>query len=189
MADPRSSERSAMASRKLLPFDVLEDQEERAVIEISEVGRRSDVGVLDVGGGHGLALEPGDDFGQAAHLRVKDLEGEALVHVGMLGQVDRTHATLADDALDPIAATQNDADERSRTARAGVTTLAEPFALAFPAAWSLAAPIDLAFDAPDPGAGPIGFGGHAAVGRGPHSQAGACGRDNRGATAPSLLRR
>ena len=54
-------------------LDELEDQEERTVLELSEVRGRRDVRVIDVGGGHGLALEAGDDLGHPAHLRVEDL--------------------------------------------------------------------------------------------------------------------
>ena len=54
-------------------LDELEDQEERTVLELSEVGGRGDVRVIDVGRGHGLALEARDDLGHPAHLGVEHL--------------------------------------------------------------------------------------------------------------------
>jgi hypothetical protein len=56
-------------------LDVLQHQKERAILELAEVGRRRDVGVLDVRCRHGLALEARDDFRQAAHLGVQHLDG------------------------------------------------------------------------------------------------------------------
>ena len=93
-ARPSSRRPSAIDLAQRVPLDVLEDEEERAVLEHAEVGRGGDVRVVDVRGGQRLALEARDDLGQAAHLRVKHLHREALAHVGVLGLVDRAHAPL-----------------------------------------------------------------------------------------------
>ncbi len=98
-------------------LDELEHQEERTVLELSEVRGRRDVRVIDVGGGHRLALEARHDFGHAAHLRVEHLHREALAHVGVLGLVDRTHPAFADQALDEVTPAERHPDEGLRPAR------------------------------------------------------------------------
>ena len=50
-------------------LDELEHEEERAVLELAEVGGGDDVRVVDVRRRHRLALEARDDLGQARHLR------------------------------------------------------------------------------------------------------------------------
>ena len=101
-----------------VPFDELENEEERAVLELAEVGGGGDVRMVDVRGGHRLALEAGDHLRQAAHLGVKDLHREALAHVGVLRLVDGAHSPFAEQAIDPVATRQDRSDERLRAARA-----------------------------------------------------------------------
>ena len=107
----------ASASRRLLPFDELEREEERAVVELAEVGGGGDVGVIDVRGGHRFALEARHDLGEMAHLLVKHLHREPLSHVRVLGLVDRAHAPLAEQTLDTVTPADGLPDERRRAAR------------------------------------------------------------------------
>ena len=104
-----------------VPLDELEDEEERAVLELPEVRRRGHVGVVDVRRGHRFALEAGHHFRLAAHLGVKHLHREPLPHVGVLGFVHRAHTPLAEQAIDSVATAQHRADER-RSARRGAET-------------------------------------------------------------------
>ena len=84
------------------PRDVLEDEEERAVAQAAEVGGRGDVGVLDVPGGDGLALEAREDLGALREVGVEHLERDALAHVHVLREVHRAHAALAQQVLDAV---------------------------------------------------------------------------------------
>jgi hypothetical protein len=96
---------------KILPFDVLEDEEERAVRELAEIGRRRDVRVLDVRGGHRFAFESRDHLRHPRHLLVQDLDGHALVHEQMLGAIHRTHPAQAKHLVDAITLREHLADE------------------------------------------------------------------------------
>jgi len=84
-------------------LDVFEHQKERAVVELAEIGRRGDIGVLDVSGRHRLALEARDNFGHPRHLGVQHLDREPLVHEHVLGEVDRSHPALAENRFDSVA--------------------------------------------------------------------------------------
>src|SRR5205085_2982136 len=77
-------------------LDVLEDEEAGPVLELAEVGRARDVGVLDVRGGHRLALEARDDLRLTRHLAMEHLERKSLAHMRVLDAVDGTHSALAE---------------------------------------------------------------------------------------------
>ena len=68
--------------------------------------------MLDVRGGHGLSLEACDHLGEPTHLGMEDFDGHALVHVRVLGLIDRAHAALADQPFDEVAPTEHGSDER-----------------------------------------------------------------------------
>ena len=53
-----------------------------------------------------------DQVSLAGELAVQDLDGNRLIEVGVLRQVDRTHPTLAQALLDLIAFSQHAPDER-----------------------------------------------------------------------------
>ena len=97
-----------------LALDELEREEERAVLELAEVGRGDDVRVIDVRRCHRLTLEAGDDLRLARHLGVEHLDRHALAHERVLGLVHRAHAAFTEEALDPVALADHGADQRLR---------------------------------------------------------------------------
>ena len=114
---PRDVERASLRERpdrdlvaQVLALHEFEHQENRAVGELAEVGRGGDVGVLDVRRRHRLALEPRDDLGHRGELAVQDLDREPLAHEHVLGGVDPTHATFAQQRVDAIAVREHGAD-------------------------------------------------------------------------------
>ena len=109
-APERERARRPSVVAQALAFDVLEHEEERAVLELAEVGRGGDVRVLDVRGGHRLALEARDDLGHARHLGVEHLDRDALAHERVLGRVDRAHAALAEERVDAVAIREDHPD-------------------------------------------------------------------------------
>ncbi len=81
----------------------LEDEEERAVGELAEVGRGSNVRVVDGAREDRLTLEPRHHLRLPEQLAVKHLQREELAHVRVLDAVDDPHAALAESFHDPIA--------------------------------------------------------------------------------------
>jgi hypothetical protein len=93
----RGLERSiADDAAKTSTFDVLEDEEVRAVREATEVRGRTDPGVTDVRCSDRLALEARDELGGGHRFGKEDLEGEPLPHVQVFREVHRTHPTFTE---------------------------------------------------------------------------------------------
>jgi hypothetical protein len=83
--------------------DELEREEVGAVVELTEVGRRGDVLVDDVGARDGLALEARNDIGARVRDIVQELDRHRLAHVDVLAGVDGAHAAFGDACVDAIA--------------------------------------------------------------------------------------
>ena len=68
---------------------------------LADAENRDDVGVMELGGSPGLALEPAPLLRVADHLRRKDLERDLPAQRDLLGRVDHAHPAMADLADDP----------------------------------------------------------------------------------------
>lgn len=95
---------------KALSFDEFQNQKERTVVELSEIGRGCDVRMIDVRRCHRFAFEARDDFRQATHLGVKNFHREPLSHVRVLGLIDRAHSAFAEQLFDFVTTAQNRTD-------------------------------------------------------------------------------
>jgi hypothetical protein len=107
---PSDGERAGMRDRpgveqcaQALTVYVLEHQVVRAVVELAEVARGGDVGVLDATGGDRLALEASHDLFFVEELAVEHLQRHRLPHVHVFGAIDGAHPALAEQAEDAIA--------------------------------------------------------------------------------------
>ena len=70
---------------------------------LADIVDGDDMGVLEGGGGHGLALETLDEGGVVAVLGVEDLEGHIALEHRVGGPVDRRHPAPPEELLDIIA--------------------------------------------------------------------------------------
>ena len=77
-----------------LPLDQLHDEEGLALVLVDVVDR-ADVGVVQGGGGAGLAPEPLQALGILGILLGQELQGDAAAEAGVLGLVDDPHAAAA----------------------------------------------------------------------------------------------
>ena len=77
-----------------LPLDQLHDEEGLALV-LADVVDRTDVGMVQGGGGAGLALEPLQALGILGILLGQELEGHAAAEAGILGLVDDPHAAAS----------------------------------------------------------------------------------------------
>jgi hypothetical protein len=73
---------------------------------LAPVEDRHDVGVAEVGGGLGLAAEPGDEGVVLGELRVEDLDRHLPPEEGVFGGEHVGHAAAGDVAGDPVAVGQ-----------------------------------------------------------------------------------
>ena len=89
-------------AQALALHELLHDEVESAVG--ADVQHAHDIGMLEPGGGPGLALEALDDLGAAGHRRVEDLQGDSLVEHEVDRFEDRAHAALPELAHDAAAA-------------------------------------------------------------------------------------
>ena len=78
-----------------LPLDQLHDEEGLALVLVDVVDR-ADVGMVQGGGGAGLAPEPLQPLGIPGILLGQELEGDAAAEAGVLGLVDDPHAAAAE---------------------------------------------------------------------------------------------
>ncbi|MEZ4300478.1 MAG: hypothetical protein R3B70_36370 [Polyangiaceae bacterium] len=92
--------------------DVLHHEVEIAVGGAAEVAGLGDVGVAEVGGGDGLALEAGDDLLARALAGGEELEGDLLAQGLVHRLVDGAHAALAELADNAVPTGHEGADER-----------------------------------------------------------------------------
>jgi hypothetical protein len=90
--------------------DQLDHEVGAAVGELAGVDRAGDVGVIDAGGGDGLALEAGAGLGVARELGADDLDRDLLAQLEVLGDVDGAHATFTEQLDDAVAAVDDLAD-------------------------------------------------------------------------------
>ena len=77
-----------------LALDQLHDEEGLALVLVDVVDR-ADVGMVQGGGGAGLAAEPLQPLRDPGILRGQELEGDAPAQAGVLGLVDDPHAAAA----------------------------------------------------------------------------------------------
>ncbi len=82
-------------------IDEAHRQEGRAV-DLAGLVERDDVGVVDRGREVRLAVEAGPEVGVLRQLVGQQLEGHLAAQLALLGEVDDTHATAAQDPLDAI---------------------------------------------------------------------------------------
>jgi hypothetical protein len=97
---------------EVLALDELEREVDGAVVQLSEVHRRHDVRVVDVGRRRGLALEPRDDLRVLRVLRVEHLHGERLPHHHVLRRVHAPDPAAPEQRIEPISPAEHLADER-----------------------------------------------------------------------------
>ena len=100
-----------MSSFSVRPFDVLHDDEVRAV-GLSAVVDRDDVRMREPGGVRGLAPEALDELIVVRVPLVEDLDGHAPPELLVLGEVDVRHPTAPELARDAVAGGEERAGER-----------------------------------------------------------------------------
>ncbi len=74
---------------------------------LAVVEHRDHVGVVQLGCGLCLALEPGEEADVGAVLPAQHLDGHVATQLGVASAVDGGHATLADQLREVVAATQD----------------------------------------------------------------------------------
>jgi hypothetical protein len=99
---------------QLLALDILEHEEEAALIEAPVVVGGGDVGVVKVRGGHRFALKARQHRRVAHHIGAQDLERHPLADAGVIDEVDCSHAALTQEPLYFIATRHRGADQRGR---------------------------------------------------------------------------
>jgi len=111
--DVQAASERERSARELLaqaaPAHVFESQKDRAIRQATEIDRRRNVRVLDVGGGHGFALEALDHFRHIRPVASQDLDGDLLAQQHVLRRVDSAGAPFADQQFDSIAVREHDA--------------------------------------------------------------------------------
>ena len=95
--------RSLHEFRQRLAADVLH-AEEAGAVGLADVVNLDDVRVRELGGGVGLAGEPGDEHRVGRPPLAHHLEGDVAVERELPGEVDRAHAAAAEFAFDRVAA-------------------------------------------------------------------------------------
>ena len=97
---------------EVLALDEFDDHEVDAQLRLfAEIVNVQDVRVVDLGQALGFAFEARDEVAVARQFRRQHLDCDAAIQAQLAGVVDRSHATLADLAVDEAAA-QRSADER-----------------------------------------------------------------------------
>ena len=87
-------------------LDVLHHDEVGAVL-LAPVVDADDVGVVEVGGGLGLAPEPGHEVGVVGVLGEQDLDRDRPVELQVAGEEHLGHAALAEAAVQLVAAVED----------------------------------------------------------------------------------
>ena len=103
MGTARSRLSSSEHGIEALALDELHHVVGRFVL-LADAEDRHDVGMVQLGGGPGLALEPPPLLDVSERLRGQDLEGDVPAERDLLGLVDDPHAAAADLAEDAIVA-------------------------------------------------------------------------------------
>jgi len=91
------------------PLHVLHDDEGPAVVRGVEVVDPDDVGMLQLAGQDGFALEPGQELLVGGEVGADDLDGPDLAEGDVLRLVDRTHPARAQPLEDLVLAAQDEA--------------------------------------------------------------------------------
>ena len=86
--------------------EVLHDDVRRAVRKLADVDRLGDVRVTDRGSGARFVEEPSERFAIARELAVETLDRDAATELDVLGSVDGSHATFADELGDHVPAVE-----------------------------------------------------------------------------------
>jgi hypothetical protein len=121
---PRREGSAGDLRTEILALDELEREVHGAVLQLSEIGRRDDVRVLDIGGGDRFALEPRHELDALHVLGVHDLHGERLVHEHVLGAVDTPHRPAPEQHVESVAPTEHASEPRiALGARFGLSRL------------------------------------------------------------------
>ena len=92
----------SQAIAQALALEQLHHEIDDAVVGVAEVGDVDDVGVADLVDGLGLLEEARHQARIGAQVRAQHLDGHPLADHRMLGEVDGTHATFAENADDLV---------------------------------------------------------------------------------------
>ena len=99
-------------TRERLAFEVLHDDERRAVLGDLDVEHARDVWALELHEGAGLALEARDHVGLVHRLAAQELERDVLVEAQVTREHDDAHAASPDQTIDAVLGTDHGADRR-----------------------------------------------------------------------------
>jgi len=102
LVDGHRAGRQAIA--QALAFHQLHHEIDDAVIRVPEIGNVHDVRVADFVDRFGLLEKARDEARIGAQVRAQHLDGHPLADHGVLGQIDRTHASLSQDTGDLVVA-------------------------------------------------------------------------------------
>ena len=86
---------------------------------LADAKDRHDVGVVQLGGGPRLALEPPAGLGVAEHVRRQYFQGQVPAERDLFGLVDDAHAAATDFAEHPVVAELRQRNRRGRGAGTG----------------------------------------------------------------------
>ena len=92
-------------------LDVFEDEKERAVGELAEVGRRGDVRMLDPRRGLGFATKAPEHLFVVAQVGVQQLQRHALSHQRVLREEHGAHPAFADQLVEAVTLRDHRADQ------------------------------------------------------------------------------